>query len=115
MKPKKEIKFDIENGPVFHTDEVSIIHNPLKIILDFKNITPRVDIRNNEFQPIVIKHSVVVMDTWTAKNFSEALMENISMYEKKFGEIKKPKVIELAEKNAKKKGIQKKEMPAYFG
>jgi len=115
MKPKKEIKFEIENGPTFYADEVGIIHNPVKFILDYKNITPRVDIRNNEFQPIVIKHSVVVMDPWTAKNLSTALAENISAYEKKFGKIKRPESIKIAEKYHKKESKTPKDMPAYFG
>ena len=114
MKPGKEIKVDIDNGQVFFADEASIIHNPLRFILDFKNVTPRVDVRNNEYQPLVIKHNVVLLDPWTVKNLSKALSENISAYEKRFGEIKKPKSIAMAEKDSKK-GAPKKEMPAYFG
>ena len=64
-----KVKFDIENGQNFFADEIGVIHNPLRIILDFRSITPRVDIRSQEYQTLVLRHNVVLMDPYTAKNF----------------------------------------------
>lgn len=116
-KGEKKVKFDIDNGQAFFADEVGIIHNPLKIMFDFRSITPRIDIRNQEFQPLVLKHNLVMMDTYTAKNFSDILRQNIANYEKQFGKIKKPdalKKIEQKNKRDNKKTKQEK-APAYLG
>lgn len=117
MENKKQVKFDIDNGKVFYCDEAAVVHNPTKVILDFRSVTPRVDIRNNEFQPVVIKHDVVMMDVFTAKNFLAVLQENLANYEKTFGKIEKPKSIQKLEKMSKpvKKGNTKTETPNYFG
>ena len=40
----KEVKVDIDNGDVFFADEVGVMHNPLKMIIDFRSITPRIDV-----------------------------------------------------------------------
>ena len=112
------IKVDIENGQVFFSDEIAVIHNPTKLILDFKSVTPRFDIRNNEFQPLVIKHNVVLMDIHMAKNFLNTLKENIATYEKQFGKIEEPKALKKAVKNANKKikkQTQSETAPSYFG
>ncbi len=113
----KKVKFDIDNGQSFFADEVGVIHNPLKIIFDFRSITPRVDVRNQEYQTLVLKHNVVVMDPFTAKNFMEILQKNIKNYEKQFGKIDKPEQLKKLEKNSKKQSKKKKEAPAptYFG
>ncbi|MBT3465106.1 DUF3467 domain-containing protein [archaeon] len=123
---QKGVKFDIDNGPVFAADEVGVMHNPLKMIMDFRNVTPRVDIRNRNFQPIAIKHSVITMDPWTAKNLLDILKTNLNNYEKKFGKIKKPKALEIMEKEMKNNSKKSpnitnlsskeiKDMPNYFG
>src|SRR3989338_5456547 len=110
----KKIKFDIDNGQSFFADEIGVIHTPLKIILDFKNITPRIDIRNSEFQPVVLRHNVVVMDPFMAKSFSEILSQNIKMYEKNYGKINKPAALKNV-KTKKEKAIGEKDSPNYFG
>ncbi|MBN2422902.1 DUF3467 domain-containing protein [Candidatus Woesearchaeota archaeon] len=114
---RREVKVDIDNGSAFFADELGVIHNPLKFIIDFRSITPRIDVRNKDFQPIVLKHNVVVMDTYTAKNLLDILKTNITNYEKRFGKIKKPEALDVIEKEAKKskKKTSKKEMPSYFG
>ena len=114
MKDKK-VKFDIDNGHSFFADEVGVIHNPLKLILDFRSITPRVDVRNQEYQTLVLKHNVVVMDPFTAKSFMNILQQNIKNYEKQFGKINKPSPLKKLEKEKKKKSSGKEESPTYFG
>ncbi len=117
----KNIKFEIDNGQVFFTDEIAVIHNPTKLILDFKSITPRFDVRNNEFQPIVIKHSVITMDLHLAKSLLASLKENLTNYEKQYGKIEEPKALKKAVKTAnakmnKNKSIAKSEVaPSYLG
>lgn len=111
----KKVKFDIDNGQVFFADEVGVIHNPLKIIIDFRSVTPRIDIRNQEYQPLVLRHNVVMMDPYTAKTFLDILTKNLTNYERQFGKITKPKQLIKAEKKSKKKKSSKKETPTYFG
>jgi hypothetical protein len=111
----KKVKFDIDNGQSFFADEVGVIHNPLKMILDFRSITPRVDVRSNEYQTLVLRHSVVVMDPFTAKNLSEILRKNIKNYEKQFGKITKPEPLKKLDKKVKAKAKGKEKSPTYFG
>ncbi len=110
---KDKVKFDISNGESFFADEAGVIHNPLKIIMDFRSVTPRVDMR--EFQTLVLKHNVVVMDPYTAKNFSDILKKNITNYEKQYGKIKMPESLKEYNKKSKSKSKGKKESPTYFG
>lgn len=112
MKDKK-VKFDIENGMSMYADEAGIVFNPLKVTFDFRSITPRVDVRNQEYQTLVLRHNVVIMDPYTAKKFLEILEKNLKNYEKQFGKIEKPKALAKLEKKSKK--TSKKEFPVYFG
>ncbi|MBT3720705.1 DUF3467 domain-containing protein [archaeon] len=114
MKDNK-VKFDIVNGQSFFADEAGVIHNPLKFIFDFRSITPRVDVRNQEYQTLVLNHNVVVMDPFTAKSISEILKKNIKNYEKKFGKIDKPNALKKIEKESKSAKKGKKIAPNYFG
>ena len=111
----KKVKFDIDNGQAFYADELGVIHNPLRIILDFRSITPRIDVRNQEFQPLVLKHNVVVMDPYTAKTMLDLLKKNIANYEKQFGKITKPDALKKIDKENRKAKNSKKETPSYFG
>ena len=112
----KKVKFEIDNGREFYADEIGVIHNPLKIIFDFRSITPRIDIRNNEFQPLVLRHNVVMMEPYSAKTFLLLLKKNIANYEKQFGKIKKPEQLKAVEKKSKKKNkVNDKKAPTYFG
>ena len=115
MTKDKKVKFEIDNGREFFADEAGVIHNPLRIILDFRSVTPRVDMRNQEYQPIVLRHNVVMMDPYTAKTFSEILQKNIKNYEKQFGKIDKPAALKKLDKKKKAKKKGKKETPSYFG
>ena len=116
MDKDKKVKFDIDNGTVFFSDEAGVIHNPLKIMLDFRSITPRIDVRNQEFQPLVLKHNVIMMDPYSAKNLLELLKKNLGEYEKQFGKITKPEALKRMEKNSRKKDDTPQEKtPTYLG
>ena len=117
MAQQKKLNIDVNNGKVFYCDEISVIHNPLKIFIDFRNTTPRVDVRNNEFQPLVIEHNVVLMDPFLAKQLLKVLEENLKNYEKTFGEIKEPEALKKVKKDAhlNKAEITDNIHPTYFG
>jgi len=93
MEEEKSINIQIdhkEDG--FYSDSVSIIYNPSKFILDFKQTTPRIDqIHGKSQQTIAIKHKVIIMDIKFAKIFLETLKKSVEGYEKKYGKIKIPK------------------------
>ncbi len=115
---EKNMNFSIDDGDAFFCHEISVNFNPLQFVLDFKSVTPRVDVRSKNGPSIRIKHNVVLMDPFHAKKTVELLSRVIADYEKQFGEIKKPKVIEKMEKNAKKKSDSKSKTfktPTYFG
>ncbi|PIN70714.1 hypothetical protein COV93_00450 [Candidatus Woesearchaeota archaeon CG11_big_fil_rev_8_21_14_0_20_43_8] len=120
---QRKLNFNITDGSLFFADEVAVIHNLAKLFVDFKNTSPRVDIRYNEFQPMVLEHNVIMMDLWTAKQLHKSLGENIGNYEKSFGKIKMPEPIKKSEKMAKDaqkiackpKPVKTISPPSYFG
>jgi hypothetical protein len=98
-QPKRTVNLNIDHGgPGFYSDSISIIFNPSKFILDFKQSTPRMDsIQGKEQETIVTKHNTILIDARFAKSFMETLKKAVDNYEKKFGKIelpKKPKVKE---------------------
>ena len=93
MEQKQLVNIQIdhkENG--FYSDSISVIYNPSKFILDFKQTTPRIDqIHGKAQQTLSVKHKVIILDVKFAKIFFESLKKSIEGYEKKYGEIKLPK------------------------
>lgn len=76
----------------FYSDSISIIYNPSKFILDFKQNTPRIDqIQGKSQETIAVKHNVIIMDVRFAKIFLNTLQKSIEGYEKKHGKIEIPK------------------------
>jgi len=90
---EKQVNIQIdhrENG--FYSDNISIIHNPSKFILDFKQVTPRIDyIHGKSQETLSVKHRVIILDVKFAKLFLNTLKKSIEGYERKYGEIKVPK------------------------
>jgi hypothetical protein len=87
-------------------------------MLDFKCITPRVDMRSKQSPVINIKHNVVMLDPYHAKRMLELLTKVVGDFEKEFGKINKPKAVEKMEKKMKDKGSADKKTiaaPTYFG
>jgi len=83
----------------FYSDSISIIYNPSKFILDFKQSTPRIDqIHDKSQQTIAVKHKVIILDVKFAKIFLDTLKKSVEGYEKKHGEIKLPKITKKVEK-----------------
>lgn len=100
---KQNVRISVNEGAEFFAHETAVNFNPLQFIFDFKSVTPRVDLRSKEQPTIVIRHNVIMVDPYHAKQIMNLLNDSISKYEKEFGEIKKPKSIEKAEKRNKTK------------
>lgn len=90
---RRSINLNIDHSsPGFYSDSISIIFNPSKFILDFKQSTPRMDsIQGKEQETIAVKHNTVLVDAKFAKSFMETLKRAVTNYEKKFGKIDLPK------------------------
>ncbi|MCP3682573.1 MAG: DUF3467 domain-containing protein [bacterium] len=101
MENSREIRVDASNGTEFFAEEVSVSHSPLRFVLDFKCMTPRVDMNNQPLR-MVVKHNVLMLDPHFAKELVNVLQNNIGKYEKRFGKIEKPEVLKKAAKQVKK-------------
>jgi len=114
---EKNLKISVNEGEAFFCHELSVNYNPLQFTLDFKQITPRVDMRSKQGPVINIKHNVVMIDPYHAKRMLNLLAKVVEDYEKDFGKIEKPKAIDKAEKKMKKREGDKKTIaaPTYFG
>ncbi|MBS3122902.1 DUF3467 domain-containing protein [Candidatus Woesearchaeota archaeon] len=111
---ERYINWQYEDGTAFHAHEVSVNFTPLQFVLDFKNITPRVDARTKTGPVFCVRHDVVVLEPFHVKRFHALLGEILDRYEKEFGKIKKPKAIEVLEEKQKDKK-EEKEPTTYFG
>lgn len=91
---EKQINIQIDHKESgFYSDNISIIYNPSKFILDFKQVTPRMDYIHGKSQEVIaVKHRVIILDAKFAKIFMNTLKKSIEGYEKKHGEIKVPKI-----------------------
>ena len=118
MEQKKEMPFiqNLDNYPLL-SNHHTIVHNPEKFIIDFKGIYPQFT-PNNKPQ-MVATHKVVLLEPYAAKEFANALNDNIKKYEKKFGKIKEPEAVEKAKKQRTSKGKKKEaktsQRPIYMG
>lgn len=115
---QKNVNVSVQEGDAFFCHELSVNYNPLQVILDFKSVTPRVDIRSKQGPSICIKHNVVMVDPYHAKKMLDLLGKVVSDYEKDFGKIEKPKAVKKMEKSMKdRKETDKKTIttPTYFG
>lgn len=112
---EKRVSINIQDGKSFFADEVSITNNPLRIILDFKNTTPRIDVRaQQQGVPLVVEHNTVILDAFLAKTMYELLGKQIEQYEEQFGEITEPPQVTQAKEKAKHLTASA-DKPGYFG
>ena len=82
---EKNVNVQIDHREeAFYSDAISIIYNPSKFILDFKQNTPRIDhIQGKSQETIAVKHKVVILDVKFAKVFMNTLKKSVEGYEKK--------------------------------
>ncbi|MBR9691649.1 DUF3467 domain-containing protein [Candidatus Woesearchaeota archaeon] len=118
MTEKKSINIGINDGNEFFAHETSVHFNPTQFIIDFRNITPRLDPRAKETPFMVLKHNLILIDPWHAKEVLRILTNTIERYEKQFGRIDQPKAVKKYLKEAKKlkdKKVPKSQTPSYMG
>lgn len=98
------INLNINDGEAFFAHEMAINFNPMQFIFDFKCVTPRIDQRAAEGQAVIsMKHNVVMVEPYHAKQVAQALSDSIKRYEKEFGKIEKSKALQTFEKKNKQK------------
>jgi len=117
MDKEEKINFVINDGDTFNANEISISFGPSQFSLDFKNISPRIDVRSQDgTKTFALKHNVIVLEPYQAKNFVKMLNDILSRYEKEFGAITISKQLKSANKKLKleKKPIEN-NVPSYFG
>ncbi|MFA5797303.1 MAG: DUF3467 domain-containing protein [Candidatus Woesearchaeota archaeon] len=114
-----KINFNITDGDSFYSNEMSITFVPTQFSFDFKNISPRVDMRSQDgSRNFVLKHNVVLIDPFQVKQFATVLNDALVRYEKEFGPIQIPAPIKKAElkaKHASKNVVTSHDVPSYFG
>ncbi len=110
------VTFNIDDGgEAFFAHELSTQAQPTQICLDFKNISPRLDSRNQEGNAVVfIKHNVIIADPWMIKDMARVINETLEKYEKLFGKIERPRALEKFDK-LNKTSYGGEATPTYFG
>jgi uncharacterized protein YajQ (UPF0234 family) len=116
-----KINFSINDGDAFYANEMSITFGPAQFAFDFKNISPRVDMRNQDgSKTFVLKHNVIIIEPFQIKQFAKVLNDAIARYEVEYGAIEMPNAIKKAETDLKK--LQKQQVnpkghdvPSYLG
>ena len=81
-KPKNNIHLDPALAEGIYSNLVMIAHSPEEFILDFIRVVPSVSVAK-------VKSRVIITPAH-AKRLLRALKENISRYEKSYGEIPNP-------------------------
>ena len=112
---EKQINVSINEGDSMFAHETTVTFNPTQFILDFKSITPRIDMRNKEGHSLVVRHNVIMMDPFQAKGLMDLMKRVLDDYEKRFGKIEKPKQLAKMEKKNKTEKKEKTIAPSYFG
>ena len=82
MIQEKQINIELSEKEAegIYSNFVLISHSPAEFIIDFTRMLPGV--------PKTKVFARIIMTPQHAKSFSEALKENISKFEKEFGEVK---------------------------
>jgi hypothetical protein len=120
MNTMNKLNFAINDGESFFTNEISITFGPAQFAFDFKNISPRVDMRNQDgSKTFVMKHNVVLIEPFQIKQFAKVLNDAIARYEMEYGKIELPTPIKKAEdqlqKATKQLDATSHDVPSYFG
>jgi hypothetical protein len=77
---KINIELDEKSGSGEYSNFVVVTHSPAEFVIDFTRILPGV--------PKAKVHSRIIMAPPHVKSFMMALKDNISKFEKKYGEVK---------------------------
>lgn len=98
-RPVREVNVRVKDGDFLYAHETTINFNPTEFTLDFKSIANVQDVPGQN--AVLMKHTVVLMSPHHIKSFYDVLGRVIVDYEKNFGLIKKPAVLNKAEKMMK--------------
>ena len=98
---QREMSFSIDEGNAFFAHEVSLNFTPLHFYMDFKSVTPRLDVRSKAGPFIHMKHNVIMLDPFHVKEMHRLLGDVLKRYEEEFGKINKPS--QLKKLDAKRK------------
>lgn len=107
------VNVDVSLGQDFFAEQVSVSHSPVRFVIDFVRNTPRINAAASTSR-LLTSHSTIMIDPYLAKEFVSVLSDNISRYEKKFGEIKKPAALQKFESEVHRHG-KKPLKQDYFG
>ena len=102
----------VDFADIFLAEGISIAMSELRILLNFKNITPRFQPTQDGEQVInIVKHNTIVLDPALAKALATTLNDYVQKYEQQFGHIK-----DRVQKNkTKNEKVTIQEKPNYFG
>jgi hypothetical protein len=102
---KKKVNVNIDPGKEsFYANNLAIFNNVNEFVLDFAQVTPRMDmIDGKQVLTYMVKHNSVVIEPRQAKVILNLLKENIEKYEKRFGKINVGKQDEETKKSHAKK------------
>lgn len=117
MTNKQQVNMNVVDGGSMFAHELTVNFTPLQFMLDFKNITPRSDPRSKGRPSFTLRHNVVMVDPWQAKQMITVLKNVVKKYEEQFGKISKPKALVKAQKmqNNNEKSQESNDVPSYFG
>lgn len=115
------ISVNISDGETIFVNEFSISHFPTQFFIDFRTVSPRLDLAPNKvMQRRHVRHTVLVLEPYMMKELLGSVEKNIKKYEETFGKLKEPEALKKAKKMAKNR--EKNEhiepvtgKPAYFG
>jgi hypothetical protein len=118
--PQKKVALHVHEGIDFFAHETSINFSPNQFVVDFKNLTPRIDPRSGSDPIVFLRHNVILLEPLHAKKLAELLTDVVKKYEKEFGKIEKTKAQTKYEKKLKRKTTKNKKpktgvTPTYFG
>ena len=71
VEEKKRVNMNIDqNKEVFYSNNLAVFNNPTEFILDFTQVTPRIDlVQNKQMITYVVKHNAIVLEPAQAKIF----------------------------------------------
>lgn len=102
---KKKVNVNIDQGKEsFYANNLAIFNNANEFVLDFAQMTPRMDIlEGKQILSYVVKHNSIVLEPKQAKIILNLLKENVEKFEKRFGKIEIGRIEKESKKQSSKK------------
>ena len=90
------MKKEIFDKKPFYSNQQSVSHTFDKFIIDFKNITPQIELEG--IMNTIVNHKAVILDVYIMKELFSIMNDNIKTYENTFGKIDDKKIKEKLNK-----------------